>query len=430
MAVIITQENGQIECSNEMLKMQRKVSEGQYTQLMPIESCEGIIYNTNNLVMKNSRYILPHTQLNASTVDEACEEIESRIFKGGRTLTKMEGNTSAINDIIDSCNARNMAYWRNKYVGLFLNVTTKTSYLLGSDDGKIFNSIIAIFGNARLNEMCVLNNKLYFIGNVVDNTSIVTAIYYVNSLSDTTLRKLYGIENIEVNDIDVHLPSHIITDKCNLFATCISYDGTYETKVAIYKSLTDSMAYFRTPTTEGETLHSRPCSLGVGLFISQFDTVPLRAYSVGLSGGGGTSYSYSFTTHSSIAAISRDINDGGNYFLIVENGTNYLRQVTFDCAFRYWLATSDSNIQSYSNNFDMIFRSPLYLYNGYDSILQKYRVFYGEQKYDNALYTDCKPILLKNTDTPVQEMMLFESLNNMVYAVGITDNKLYYTVWE
>lgn len=429
MAVIITQENGQIECSNEMLKMQRKVSEGQYTQLMPIESCEGIIYNTNNLVMKNSRYVLPHIQLNASTVDEACEEIESRMFKGGRTLTKMEGSTSEINDIIDSCNARNMAYWHNKYVGLFLNITTKTSYLLGSDDGKIFNSIIATFDNARLNEMCVLNNKLYFIGNVVNNTSIVTAIYYVNSLSDTTLRRLYTIENIEVSDINVHLPSHIITDKCNLFATCILYE-TYKTKVTVYKSLTNSIINWTTSTTEGETLHSRPCSLGVGLFISQFDTVPLRAYSVGLSGDSGTSYSYGFTTYSSIAAISRDISDGGNYFLIVENGTNYLRQVTFDYAFRYWLATSDSNIQSYSNNFDMMFRSPLYLYNGYDSILQKYRVFYGEKKYDNALYTDCKPILLKNTDTPVQEMMLFESLNNMVYAVGITDNKLYYTVWE
>lgn len=426
MAVTITQENGQIECSNEMLKMQRKVSEGQYTQLMPIESCEGIIYNTNNLVMKDSRYVLPHIQLNASTVGEACEEIESRIFKGGRTLTKMEGNTSAINDIIDSCNARNMAYWCNKYVGLFLNVTTKTSYLLGSDDGKIFNSIIATFGNARLNEMCVLNNKLYFIGNVVDNTSIVTAIYYVNSLSDTTLRKLYGIENIEVNDINVHLPSHIITDKCNLFATCISYDGTYATKVAIYRALTDSTAYFRASTTEGETLHSRPLSLGVGVFISQFDTVPIHAYIIGV--GGATSYTWA--NYRSAAAISRDIINNGNSFFIVENGTNYLRRFTLDRRFSFWFETSDSNIQSYGNNFDMIYRSPLYLYNGYDSILQKYRVFYGEKQYDNVLYTDCKPILLKNTDTPVQEMMLFESLNNMVYAVGITDNKLYYTVWE
>ena len=47
MATIITRENGQIECQNEMLKMNVKTGENEYTQLMPVESCEGITFKNS-----------------------------------------------------------------------------------------------------------------------------------------------------------------------------------------------------------------------------------------------------------------------------------------------------------------------------------------------------------------------------------------------
>ena len=426
MATIITRENGQIECQNEMLKMNVKTGENEYTQLTPVESCEGIAFNNNNLVMANSRYKLPHIQLESLTVAEACNELEDRIFKGGRIFTKMTGATDEIQNIIDECEALDIVFWRNKYYGLFFKSGSYT-YMLGSSDGKVFDEKCASWAGIKLHEMVVYDDKLWFCERMLFDGVYYSVISYITSPNNSTLHNDYSVEIYQDTDVTLDYPCHIATDGTTLFATFLQYSD-YKTKVVCKNAVNGSYSTITVDTSQGETLHSRPCVLASALYVAQFDTANLSVFTMG-SNGTLTKYTIS-NTYANIKAISRCIDVNGVSFFAIQDGTDYIRQFTFTTTIIAWISTSNNGIQKYGNNFDMLFYSPLYIYNAFDNNTQEYRCFYGEKNMDNQLYVDCKPIVFKGTDITVQELNALQSFNNKIYGIGSKDNCLYYTVYE
>lgn len=428
MATIITKENGQIECQNEMLKMNRKTGENEYTQLTPVESCEGITFNNNNLVMANSRYKLPHIQLESLTVAEACSELEDRIFKGGRIFTKMTGATAEIQEILDESEALDIVFWYNKYYGLFRRHRPwgDLYHVLSSDDGKHFNEDFTS-GSAFLHEMVVYDNRLWFCGRTYYDGALHSRIYYITSPDDKTLHYDYEVEIYETENTSLDYPCHIATDGTTLFAMFVQYSD-YKTKVVCKNSVNGTYSTMIVNTSQGETLHSRPCVLASALYVSQFDTANLSIFTMG-SNASLTKYTIN-NTYANIKAISRCIDVDGVSFFAIQDGTDYIRQFTFTTTIIVWTSTSNNGIQKYGNNFDMLFYSPLYIYNAFDNNTQEYRCFYGEKNMDNQLYVDCKPIVFKGTDITVQELNALQSFNNKIYGIGSKDNCLYYTVYE
>lgn len=429
MATIITRENGQIECQNEMLKMNVKTGENEYTQLTPVESCEGIAFNNNNLVMANSRYKLPHIQLESLTVAEACSELEDRVFKGGRIFTKMIGATAEIQEVLDESEALDIVFWRNKYYGLFRRhrPTFDFTYVYSSSDGKVFDEYFAAWGGGGLHEMVVYDNRLWFCGRTYNDGALYSRIYYIASPEDKTLRIDYTVETYETEDETLNYPCHIVTDGTTLFATFLQYSD-YKTKVVCKNAVNGSYSTITVDTSQGETLHSRPCMLASALYVSQFDTANLSVFTMG-SNGTLTKYTIS-NTYANIKSISRCIDVDGIFFFAIQDGTDYIRKFTFTTTIMAWNSTSNNGIQKYGNNFDMLFYSPLYIYNAFDNNTQEYRCFYGEKNMDNQLYVDCKPIVFKGTDIAVQELNALQSFNNKIYGIGSKDNCLYYTVYE
>ena len=427
MATIITKNNGQIECQNEMLKMNVKTGENEYTQLTPVESCEGINFNRNNLVMANSRYNLPHIQLESFTVAEACDELEDRIFKGGRIFTKMTGATAEIQEVIDECEALDIIFWHNKYYGLFFKPHSYT-YMLSSSDGKIFDEQCVYWGGTKLHEMVVYDDKLWFCGRMMFDGVYYSIICYITSPNDRVLYYDYSAEPYQGIDGTLDLPCHIATDGTTLFATFKQYSDN-KTKVLCKNRVNGSYSSIIVDTTQEETLHSRPIALASGLYISQFDTDVLSAFTIG-SDGNFKRYKIN-TQLANIKAISRCLDFEGITFFGIQDGTNYIRQFTFNTSMVYWNTPSNNGIQKYGNNFDMIFYSPLYIYNAFDNNTQQYRCFYGEKPMDNQLYVDCKPVVFEGQDAPaIQELNGLKSYNNKVYGIGSKDNRLYYTVYE
>lgn len=428
MATIITKNNGQIECQNEMLKMNVKTGENEYTQLTPVESCEGINFNRNNLVMANSRYDLPHIQLESFTVAEACDELEDRIFKGGRIFTKMTGATAEIQSVLDESEALDIVFWRNKYYGLFKNLRNDFNYIYSSSDGKVFDEYFASWSDGGLHEMVVYDNRLWFCGRTYWDGAIHSRIYYIVSPEDKTLHYDYTAEDYITEDTSLDYPCHIATDGTTLFATFLQYSD-YKTKVLCKNRVNGSYSSIIVDTTQEETLHSRPIVLASGLYISQFDTDVLSAFTMG-SDGNFKRYKIN-TQLANIKAISRCLDYEGITFFGIQDGTNYIRQFTFNTSMVYWNTPSNNGIQKYGNNFDMIFYSPLYIYNAFDNNTQQYRCFYGEKPMDNQLYVDCKPVVFEGQDAPaIQELNGLKSYNNKVYGIGSKDNRLYYTVYE
>lgn len=427
MATIITRENGQIECQNEMLKMNVKTGENEYTQMTPVESCEGISLNNNTLVMANSRYKLPHIQLESLTVAEACNELEDRVFKGGRIFTKMTGATTEIQDILDESDALDMVFWRNKYYGLFHNLRNNFNYVYSSSDGKVFDEYFAAWSNGGLREMVVYDNRLWFCGRTYWNGALHSRIYYIESPENRTLYYDYTAETYETIDETLNLPCHIATDGTTLFATFLQYSDN-QTKVVCKNAVNGSYATMTIPTSSGETLHSRPCVLASALYISQFDTSNLCAFTIG-SNGTLTKYMIS-NQYANIRAISRCIDVSGAFFYAIQNGTDYIRKFTFTTGIMAWTTTSSGGVQKYGNNFDMIFYSPLYIYNAYDVNIEEYRCYYGEKEYDNQLNIDCKPVVFKNSEYPIQELNMLHSFNNKIYGIGSKDKCFYYTIYE
>ena len=120
----------------------------------------------------------------------------------------------------------------------------------------------------------------------------------------------------------------------------------------------------------------------------------------------------------------------GAFFYIIQGGTDYIRKITFTNTFVYWTGTSDNGIQKYGNNFDMVFCAPMFIYNAFDNNTGEYRCYYGEKPMDNQLYVDCKPIVLKNSDYPIQELNMLHAYNDKVYGIGSKDSCLYYTIYE
>jgi len=430
MATIITKENGQIECQNEMLKMNRKTGENEYTQLTPVESCEGITLNNNNLVMANSRYDLPHIQLESLTVADACEELADRVFKGGRIFTKMTGATTEIQEIIDESEALDIVFWRNKYYGLFRRHRPwgNLHYVLSSDDGKVFNESFASWGvSSSLHEMIVYDNRLWFCGRTYYDGALHSRIYYITSPDDRTLNYDYEVEIYETEDETLDYPCHIATDGTTLFAMFVQYSD-YKTKVVCKNSVNGTYSSMIVDTSQGETLHSRPCVFASALYIAQFDTAKLSVFTIGSNG---TLYKYTIgDKYANIRAISRSIDSGGNFFYAIQDGTDYISQFSFTTTIMVWTTTSNNEIQKYGNNFDMIFFSPLYIYNAFDNETQEYRCYYGEKKYDNQLNVDCRPVLFKGTDIQIQELNMLQVYNNKVFGIGSKDNCLYYSVYE
>lgn len=426
MATIITRENGQIECQNEMLKMNVKTGENEYTQLTPVESCEGIAFNNNNLVMANSRYKLPHIQLESLTVAEACSELEDRVFKGGRIFTKMTGATPEIQEILDTSEARDIVFWRNKYYGLFFKPYSYT-YMLSSSDGKVFDEQCAYWVGTKLYEMVVYDDKLWFCGRMMFDGVYYSIICYITSPNDRTLHYDYEVEVYQGIDGTLDLPCHIATDGTTLFATFLQYSD-YKTKVVCKNAVNGSYSTITVNTSQGETLHSRPCVLASALYVSQFDTANLSIFTMG-SNGTLTKYTIS-NTYANIKSISRCIDVDGIFFFAIQDGTDYIRKFTFTTTIMAWTSTSNNGIQKYGNNFDMLFYSPLYIYNAFDNNTQEYRCFYGEKNMDNQLYVDCKPIMFEGTDITIQELNALQSFNNKIYGIGSKDNCLYYTVYE
>ena len=427
MATIITRENGQIECQNEMLKMNVKTGENEYTQLTPVESCEGITFNNNNLAMANSRYKLPHIQLESLIVSEACNELENRVFKGGRIFTKMTGATTEIQSVLDESEALDIVFWRNKYYGLFKNLRNNFDYVYSSSDGKVFDERFAFWGDSGLHEMVVYDNRLWFCGKMYFDGAIHSRIFYIASPEDKTLRYDYEVEIYETEDRTLNYPCHIATDGTTLLATFLQYSDK-KTKVVGKSSVNSSYAVMTIDTTSEETLHSRPCVLASALYISQFDTSNLCAFTIGSNG---TLVKYTASSQFvNIKAISRCIDDDGAFFYIIQDGTDYIRKFTFTNTFVYLTETSDNGIQKYGNNFDMIFCAPMFIYNAFDNNTGEYRCYYGNKPMDNQLYVDCKPIVLKNSDYPVQELNMLHAYNDKVYGIGSKDNCLYYTIYE
>lgn len=427
MATIITRENGQIECQNEMLRMNVKTGENEYTQLMPVESCEGIAFNNNNLVMANSRYKLPHIQLESLIVSEACNELENRVFKGGRIFTKMTGATTEIQSVLDESEALDIVFWRNKYYGLFKNLRNNFDYVYSSSDGKVFDERFAFWGDSGLHEMIVYDNRLWFCGKMYFDGAIHSRIYYIASPEDKTLRYDYEVEIYETEDRTLNYPCHIATDGTTLLATFLQYSDK-KTKVVGKSSVNSNYAVMTIDTTSEETLHSRPCVLASALYISQFDTSNLCAFTIGSNG---TLIKHTVGSQfANIKAISRCIDDSGAFFYIIQGGTDYIRKFTFTNTFLYWTEPSDNGIQKYGNNFDMIFCAPMFIYNAFDDNTGEYRCYYGEKPMDNQLYVDCKPIVLKNSDYPIQELNMLHAYNDKVYGIGSKDNCLYYTIYE
>lgn len=430
MATIITKNNGQIECQNEMLKMNVKTGENEYTQLTPVESCEGINFNRNNLVMANSRYDLPHIQLESFTVAEACDELEDRIFKGGRIFTKMTGATPEIQFIIDRSEACDIVFWRNKYYGLFVQRSTRLNYLLTSDDGKVFNERFGGWSGGIPHEMVVYDDKLWLCGNIYGsfNNTMYSVIWYIESTEDRIMHAEINVEQYPTTDTTLDYPCHIATDGTTLFLTFKQYSDN-KTKVLCKNRVNGSYSSIIVDTTQEETLHSRPIALASGLYISQFDTDVLSAFTMG-SDGNFKRYKIN-TQLANIKAISRCLDFEGITFFGIQDGTNYIRQFTFNTSMVYWNTPSNNGIQKYGNNFDMIFYSPLYIYNAFDNNTQQYRCFYGEKPMDNQLYVDCKPVVFEGQDAPaIQELNGLKSYNNKVYGIGSKDNRLYYTVYE
>ena len=426
MATIITRENGQIECQNEMLKMNVKTGENEYTQLTPVESCEGIAFNNNNLIMANSRYKLPHIQLESLIVSEACNELENRVFKGGRIFTKMTGATTALQEIIDESEALDIVFWHNKYYGLFFKSHSYT-YMLSSSDGKVFDEQCAYWTGTKLHEMIVYDDKLWFCGRTMFDGVYYSMIYYITSPNDRTLHNGYEVEIYQGIDGTLDLPCHIVTDGTTLLATFLQYSDK-KTKVVGKSSANSGYAVMTIDTTSEETLHSRPCVLASALYISQFDTSNLCAFTIGSNG---TLIKYTVGSQfANIKAISRCIDDSGAFFYIIQDGTDYIRKFTFTNTFLYWTEPSDNGIQKYGNNFDMIFCAPMFIYNAFDDNTGEYRCYYGEKPMDNQLYVDCKPIVLKNSDYPIQELNMLHAYNDKVYGIGSKDNCLYYTIYE
>lgn len=426
MATIITKENGQIECQNEMLKMNRKTGENEYTQLTPVESCEGITLNNNNLVMANSRYDLPHIQLESLTVADACEELADRVFKGGRIFTKMTGATTEIQTILDESEALDIVFWRNKYYGLFFKSNSYT-YILSSSDGKVFDEQCAYWAGTKLHEMVVYDDKLWFCGRTYDDGTIYSRIYYIVSPEDKTLRIDYTVETYETEDETLNYPCHIATDGTTLFAMFVQYSD-YKTKVVCKNSVNGIYTIMIIDTSQGETLHSRPCVFASALYIAQFDTAKLSVFIIGSNG---TLYKHTVSDkYANIRAISRSIDDGGSFFYAIQDGTDYISQFSFTTTIMVWTTTSNNEIQKYGNNFDMIFFSPLYIYNAFDNETQEYRCYYGEKSYDNQLNVDCRPVLFKGTDIQIQELNMLQVYNNKVFGIGSKDNCLYYSVYE
>jgi hypothetical protein len=427
MATIITKENGQIECQNEMLKMNRKTGENEYTQLTPVESCEGITLNNNNLVMANSRYDLPHIQLESLTVADACEELADRVFKGGRIFTKMTGATTEIQTILDESKALDIVFWRNKYYGLFKNLRNNSSYVYSSSDGKVFDEYFASWGNGGLHEMVVYDNRSWFCGRTYWDGAIHSRIYYIISPEDKTLHYDYTAEDYTTEDTSLDYPCHIATDGTTLFAMFVQYSD-YKTKVVCKNSVNGTYSSMIIDTSQGETLHSRPCVFASALYIAQFDTAKLSVFTIGSNG---TLYKNTISDkYANIRAISRSIDSGGNFFYAIQDGTDYISQFSFTTTIMVWTTTSNNEIQKYGNNFDMIFFSPLYIYNAFDNETQEYRCYYGEKKYDNQLNVDCRPVLFKGTDIQIQELNMLQVYNNKVFGIGSKDSCLYYSVYE
>lgn len=434
MATIITKENGQIECQNEMLKMNRKTGENEYTQLTPVESCEGITLNNNNLVMANSRYDLPHIQLESLTVADACKELADRVFKGGRIFTKMTGATTEIQTILDESEALDVVFWRNKYYGLFFKSNSYT-YILSSSDGKVFDEQCAYWADTKLHEMVVYDNRLWFCGRTYDDGTIYSRIYYIVSPEDKTLHNDYEVEIYQGTDGTLDLPCHIATDGTTLFAMFVQYSD-YKTKVVCKNSKISTIygTYSSriVDTSQGETLHSRPCVFASALYIAQFDTAKLSVFTIGSNG---TLYKYTISDkYANIRAISRSIDNGGNFFYVIQDGTDCISQISFtfttSIAVMVWAMISNNEIQKYGNNFDMIFFEPLYIYNAFDNETQEYRCYYGEKSYDNQLNVDCRPVLFKGTDIQIQELNMLQVYNNKVFGIGSKDSCLYYSVYE
>ena len=430
MATIITRENGQIECQNEMLKMNVKTGENEYTQMTPVESCEGITLNNNNLVMANSRYNLPHIQLESLTVAEACNELEDRVFKGGRIFTKVVGTTTEIQNILNESEALDIVFWCNKYYGLFLRRRPNfdLNYVLSSNDGIHFDSVFAFWTNTTyLHEMVVYDNRLWFCGRTYYNGKIYSRIYCIISPDDASLTFNYTVEEYETEDATLNLPCHIVTDGTTLFATFLQYSDN-QTKVVCKNAINGSYSTITIPTSSGETLHSRPCVLASALYISQFDTSNLCAFTIG-SNGTLTKYAIS-NQYANIKAISRCIDVSGAFFYGIQDGTDYIRKFTFTTGLVAWNSTSNNGIQKYGNNFDMIFYSPLYIYNAFDSNTEEYRCYYGEKEFNNQLNIDGKPIVFKNSEYPIQELNMLTYFNNKVFGIGSKDKCLYYSVYE
>ena len=168
--------------------------------------------------------------------------------------------------------------------------------------------------------------------------------------------------------------------------------------------------------------------LASALYVSQFDTANLSVFTMG-SNGTLTKYTIS-NTYANIKSISRCIDVDGIFFFAIQDGTDYIRKFTFTTTIMAWNSTSNNGIQKYGNNFDMLFYSPLYIYNAFDNNTQEYRCFYGEKNMDNQLYVDCKPIMFEGTDITIQELNGLKSFNNKIYGIGSKDNCLYYTVYE
>lgn len=112
---IITKPNGLIGYENQSSQLQEKYG-GEYSAIYPRQIGEGVEYNSNTLT-KQGR----HIELEANTINEALEDLESRISQGGRTF-------DSINFTPAGFEIASIAYYNGAYYALFNNANKSILY--------------------------------------------------------------------------------------------------------------------------------------------------------------------------------------------------------------------------------------------------------------------------------------------------------------
>lgn len=378
---IITKPNGLIGYENQSSQLQDKYG-GEYSAVYPRQIGEGVEYNSNTLT-KQGR----HIELEANTINEALENLESRISQGGRTFDSIDFTPDGLGIV-------SVAYYNGAYYALFNNANKSVLYSSVS-----LNSWSEIYETQDyiLFDMASFNGSLYLAG-----ASKGSVPGYAVLKMDKTL---------SINVVFSELNSKTYTSgniKCDDSTICIVLHASEELVSTVVYGIfgSDSMT---TRTVSNITNLGDVTNIGHGLYLALLNdyvyiisNVIISKTSVKLTSlseydfKNGCLYGIGFSTLWRIDGV--DVNSGN---------------ITINAV--------DSARVTSNEKYDMIYVNGKYIYTIHNTSTGKSACAYGVKPYSNELYTDYKYIM----DIPLSN---FTYQGEYIFGIRTDIPKLYYSL--